>query len=50
MKKNTGVKARKVSRIVESLREAVAWVQGNDVGVRVSAVEVPIVDVKETWD
>jgi putative transcriptional regulator len=48
MKKNTGVKARKVSRIVESLKEAVAWVEGNDVGVRLSTVEVPIVDVRET--
>lgn len=48
MKKQIGVKARKASRIVESLREAVAWVEGEDIEVRLSKIEVPIVDVKQT--
>lgn len=35
------------SRIVESLREAVDWAEGKDVAVRVSTVDVPMVDVRE---
>jgi putative transcriptional regulator len=35
-------------RIVASLREAVDWVEGNDVAVRVSTVNVPVVDVRAT--
>ena len=41
-------KVRAGSRILESLREAVDWVEGKDVAVRVSTVEVPMIDVKET--
>jgi putative transcriptional regulator len=36
------------SRILASLREAVDWVEGKDVAVRVTTVEVPVVDVKAT--
>lgn len=36
------------SRILESLREAVDWVEGKDVAVRVSTVHVPMIDVRET--
>ena len=35
------------SRIVASLREAVDWAEGKDVAVRVTTVEVPMVDVRE---
>jgi len=51
MKKKNTVKGRKVSacsRIVASLQEAVDWVEGKDIAVRVSTVEVPTVDVRET--
>ncbi|MCX6610983.1 MAG: type II toxin-antitoxin system MqsA family antitoxin [Acidobacteria bacterium] len=41
-------KVRAGSRILESLREAVDWVEGKDVAVRVSTVEVPMIDVRET--
>ena len=34
------------SRIIASLQEAVDWAEGKDVPVRVSRVEVPVVDVK----
>lgn len=34
------------SRIVESLREAADWVEGKDVAVRVTTVEVPAIDVR----
>ena len=36
------------NRIVASLREAVDWVEGKDVPVRVTTVEVPSVDVRAT--
>jgi hypothetical protein len=36
------------SRIIASLKEVVDWVEGNDVAVRVSSVEVPVIDVKAT--
>jgi putative transcriptional regulator len=36
------------SRILASLREAVDWVEGKDVAVRVTTVEAPVVDVKAT--
>ena len=36
------------SRILDSLRKAVDWVEGKDVAVRVTTVEVPVVDVKAT--
>jgi len=51
MKKITQSKKRKPSagrRIVASLEEAVDWVEGKDVAVRVTTVEVPMIDVKET--
>ena len=35
------------SRIVASLREAVDWAEGKDVAVRVTTVEVPMVDVRD---
>jgi len=34
------------SRIVASLREAVDWAEGKDVPVRVTRVEVPVIDVR----
>jgi len=49
MKPKRAVKKRKPSagtRILESLREAVDWSEGKDVPVRVTRVEVPIVDVR----
>ncbi len=36
------------SRIVASLREAVDWVEGKDVPVRVTTVNVPVIDVRAT--
>ena len=36
------------SRIVASLREAVEWVEGKHVGVRVTTVNVPMIDVRAT--
>lgn len=36
------------SRILASLREAVAWVEGNEVPVRVTTVEVPTIDIRAT--
>ena len=36
------------SRIVASLKEAVDWAEGRDVAVRVTTVEVPVIDVKAT--
>ena len=46
--KPTRSKVRAGSRILESLREAVDWVEGKDVAVRVSTVHVPMIDVRET--
>ncbi len=34
------------SRIIASLNEAVAWAEGKDVPVRVTTVEVPMIDVR----
>ena len=34
------------SRIIASLRDAVDWVEGKDVPVRVTAFEVPTIDVR----
>lgn len=34
------------SRIVASLQEAVDWVEGQDVAVRVTTVEMPVIHVK----
>jgi len=36
------------SRIIASLREAVDWVEGKGVAVRVTQVDVPMIDVKAT--
>ena len=36
------------SRIIASLQEAVDWVEGKDVEVRVTKVEVPWIDVRAT--
>ena len=47
MKKQTKPKLPSAgSRIIASLQEAVDWVEGQDVGVRVTTVEVPVIDVK----
>jgi putative transcriptional regulator len=49
MKKHTTAKRRKLSagsRIVASLKEAVDWVEGKDVAVRVTKVNVPMIDVR----
>ena len=51
MKKHITAKQRKPSagsRIVASLKEAVDWVEGKDVRVRVTKVEVPMIDVRAT--
>ena len=51
MRKVTQTKQRKLSaggRIVASLKEAVDWAEGRDVAVRVTTVEVPLIDVKAT--
>ena len=34
------------SRIIASLKEAVDWVEGKDVAVRVTTVQVPMIDVR----
>ena len=47
MKKQTKPKLPSAgSRIIASLQEAVDWVEGQDVAVRVTTVEVPVIDVK----
>jgi len=46
--KTTQRKPSAGSRIIASLQEAVDWVEGKDVAVRVTTVEVPVIDVKET--
>jgi putative transcriptional regulator len=49
MKNTRTKKSRKPSagsRIVASLREAVDWVEGKDVPVRITTVEVPAIDVR----
>ena len=51
MKKNQIIKKRTSgsgSRIVASLKEAVEWVEGKDVPVRVTTVDVPVIDVRAT--
>ena len=51
MKKTRATKERQQSpgsRIVASLREAVDWVEGKAVPVRVTTVEVPAVDIRGT--
>ena len=51
MRKVTETKQRQPSaggRIVASLKEAVDWAEGKDVAVRVTTVEVPVIDVKAT--
>ena len=51
MKKHITAKQRKPSagsRIVASLKEAVDWVEGKDVAVRVTKVNVPMIDVRAT--
>ncbi len=48
--KNTRTIARRKqsagARIIASLREAVDWVEGKDVPVRMTTVEVPTIDVR----
>lgn len=51
MKKNRATKQRKPSpgsRIVAGLKEAVDWVEGKNVAVRVTTVDVPTIDVRAT--
>lgn len=40
------VKSRVGQDIIESLEEAIAWSLGEDVAVRVTRVEVPVIDVR----
>ena len=49
MKKTRATKRRKPtagSRIIESLKEAVEWAEGGAIPVRVTTVEVPVIDVR----
>lgn len=49
MKNSRTTKRRKPtagSRIIASLREAVDWVEGKDVPIRVTTVDVPAIDVR----
>jgi putative transcriptional regulator len=49
MKNTRTTKSRKPSagsRIIASLKEAVDWVEGKDVPVRITTVEVPAIDVR----
>jgi putative transcriptional regulator len=49
MKKKINAKQRKPSaggRIVASLKEAVAWAEGKSVRVRITTVEVPMIDIR----
>jgi putative transcriptional regulator len=51
MKKPQSTKGRKPSagsRIIASLREAVDWAEGKSVPVRVTKVDVPVIDVRAT--
>lgn len=48
MKRSIRSTPRTGSKILESLREAVEWAEGKDVAVRLSNVEIPVVDVKAT--
>ena len=51
MKKPMETKKSKPSagaRMIASLKEAVDWAEGKDVAVRITTVEVPVVDVKAT--
>ena len=51
MKNNLPIKQRKTSggsRILASLQEAVDWVEGKDISVRVTTVEVPTIDIRAT--
>ena len=51
MKKTTAHRTRHTptagSRIIESLREAVDWAEGKSVPVRLTTVDVPVVDVRK---
>src|SRR5579884_3302652 len=40
-------KAAPIQRIVSSLKEAIAWSEGESVPVRVTTIEVPKVDVRQ---
>jgi putative transcriptional regulator len=49
MKRASSMKRKKPSagsRIIASLQEAVDWVEGKDVAVRITTVEVPVTDVR----
>lgn len=51
MRNVKGTKWRKPSagsRIVASFKEAVDWAEGRDVAVRLTTVEIPVIDVKAT--
>jgi len=51
MKKKEQVKAKQPragNRILADLREAVAWAEGANAAVRVTTVDVPVIDVKAT--
>jgi putative transcriptional regulator len=49
MKKRVATKTKKPSagsRIIASVKEALEWAEGKNVAVRVTTVEVPMIDVK----
>lgn len=49
MKKPSTIRPKKSgSRIIASVKEAVAWAEGEDVAVRVTTVKVPMIDVRAT--
>ncbi len=39
-------KATPGSRILDNLREAVDWAEGKDIPVRITTIEVPVIDVR----
>jgi putative transcriptional regulator len=47
MKKKNSPKPSPGDRIIESMREAIAWAEGVDDAAPVTAIEVPSVDVRE---
>jgi putative transcriptional regulator len=45
-KSKTGVKSRIGEEVITSLKEAIAWAEGERVAVRVTKVEIPSTDVR----
>lgn len=46
--KTPKTKVRAANKLLASLREAVDWVEGKQVAVRLTTVEVPRIDIRET--